>query len=91
MLDTKSDQNESIIKINDSGLMKVEIVRRQTISGFMSKFSCLFGSFMPSVMKLRFPVSCENLIILHISHGSWSSKSNLFQSGETSVSVEIIF
>ena len=28
MLDTKSDQNESIIKINDSELMKVEIVLR---------------------------------------------------------------
>ena len=32
MLDTKSDQNESIIKVNDSDLMKVEIVLRQAIS-----------------------------------------------------------
>ena len=32
MVDTKSDQHESIIKINDSELMKVEIVLRQAIS-----------------------------------------------------------
>ena len=36
MLDTKSDQNESIIKINDSELMKVEIVLRQAISEWAS-------------------------------------------------------
>ena len=36
MLDTKSDQNESIIKVNDSDLMKVEIVLRQAISKWAS-------------------------------------------------------
>ena len=36
MLDTKSDQNESIIKINDSELMKVEIDLRQAISEWAS-------------------------------------------------------
>ena len=36
MLDTKSDQNESIIKINDSELMKVEIVLRQAVSEWAS-------------------------------------------------------
>ena len=32
MLDTKSDQNGSISKINDSLLVKVEILLRQAIS-----------------------------------------------------------
>ena len=36
MLDTKSDQNESVIKSNDSELMKVEIVLRQAISEWAS-------------------------------------------------------
>ena len=36
MLDTKSGQNESIIKINDSELMKVDIVLRQAISEWAS-------------------------------------------------------
>ena len=36
MLDTKSDQNESIFKINDSELMKIEIVLRQAISEWAS-------------------------------------------------------